>query len=258
MNEIQQNVTLYTGFIKEDGTFTTSGTYHSRYVRTDYTDVRGCNSITAWISTANTTISYVALYDANKTFIRYINTGSNSGKYTYNIESGVAYVVFDAGGDTSVTTATTKINLILSDLLQGYLNTDGTINAGSNSGGLNRTDYLDVSNCSSITVTAIGTTLRSYALYDSNKTFIRYTTLGGVTEKTYIVEDGVAYIIFDFGKSGDWTAPSDIDATITLVELENNRIKNIIIGDTVIQTVYLGNVKITKIYLGSMTIFDNN
>ena len=258
MKEIQEKVTLYTGYIKEDGTFTTSGTYHSRYVRTDYIDVRGWNSITTWISTGNTTISYVALYDANKTFIRYINTGSNSGKYTYNIESGVAYVVVDAGGDTSVTTATTRINLIFSSLFQGYLNTDGTINAGSNAGGLNRTDYLDVSNCSSITIQAVGTTLRSCALYNANKGLIRYTTLGGVTEKEYIVEDGVAYIIFDMGTSGTGLSPSDIDATITLVELQNNRIKNIIIGDTVIQTVYLGNVKITKIYLGSMTIFDNN
>ena len=251
---IIENTTLFTGYIKEDGTFTTSGTYHNRYVRTDYIDVTGWNSITVWISTGNTTVSYVALYDENKTFIRYINTGSGSGKYTYNIESGVKYVIFDAGGSSSVTTSSTKFNLIFSSLLQGYLNTDGSINAGSNAGGLNRTDYLDVSNCSSITVQAVGTTLRSCALYNANKGFMRYASLGGVTEKEYIIEDGVAYIIFDFGTSGTGLSPSDIDAVITKVELDNI-VKNIRIGNAVIQDVYLGNIKVTKVYLGSVLIF---
>lgn len=251
---IIEKTTLFTGYIQEDGTFTTSGTYHSRYVRTDYIDVTGWNSITIWIASGNTTPSYVGLYDENKTFIKYVNTGSNSTKYTYNVESGVKYVVFDAGGSTSVTTSSTQINVIFSSLLQGYLNTDGSINAGSNTDGLNRTDYLDVSNCSSITVQAVGTTLRSCALYNANKGFIRYASLGGITEKEYIIEDGVAYIIFDFGTSGTGLSPSDIDAVITKVELDNI-VKNIRIGNAVIQGVYLGSVKVTRVYLGNMLIF---
>ena len=124
-----------------------------------------------------------------------------------------------------------------------------------------RTDYIDISNYNSVSIDILTENVIVYfcGLYDKNKNFIRVincTELGYLQEYTYNKEENVKYVVFNVGGDGTTRlSPSDVNVNIGFSGDEITEIRNIKVGNSVIQSLYLGNNKVAKMYLGGNLIF---
>ena len=269
MANILNNVTLYQGHLGSNGTFTSSGQYVNYYVRTGYIDITNYSSISASINTASITVSACAMYDKNKKFIKEINIETKQyQKFTCNKEDNVAYIVFDMGDynlKKKITPNNVSIDMTYStNLYQGYIEENGSFSSQTTYNNYHktyiRTDYLDVTKCNSASIDILteGVIISYCGLYDQNKKFIKYIDLSAqsLQKYTWNKEDNVSYIALDMEGSSSFVLPSDISININFDNgIEVTEIKNIRVGNSVIQYMYLGNSKVVKMYLGNNLIF---